>query len=78
MTLAIRPERTCLDEQGNLTGEIENVVYVGTDTVYHLNIAGQSGFRVRQQNRNGALNAYSAGEKVRVLVPSEAIRVLVE
>ncbi|MDH4565774.1 ABC transporter ATP-binding protein [Pseudomonas sp. BN414] len=78
VTLAIRPERTCLDEQGNLAGEIENVVYVGTDTVYHLNIAGQSGFRVRQQNRNGALNVYSAGEKVRVQVPGEAIRVLVE
>ena len=27
---------------------------------------------------NGALNAYSAGEKVRVQVPSEAIRVLTE
>ncbi|MCY1282551.1 Vitamin B12 import ATP-binding protein BtuD [compost metagenome] len=78
ITLAIRPERTSLDEQGNLAGEIDNVVYVGTDTVYHLNIAGQSGFRVRQQNRNGALNAYSAGEKVRVQVPSEAIRVLTE
>ena len=78
VTLAIRPERTSLDEQGNLAGEIDNVVYVGTDTVYHLNIAGQSGFRVRQQNHNGALNAYSAGEKVRVQVPSEAIRVLTE
>ncbi|MNR61496.1 TOBE domain protein [compost metagenome] len=54
------------------------MVYVGTDTVYHLRIAGQGGFRVRQQNRNGALTAYSPGEKVRVQVPSEAIRVLAE
>lgn len=39
VTLAIRPERTELAADGQLEGVLENIVYVGTDTVYHLNVA---------------------------------------
>ena len=78
VTLAIRPERTELAADGQLEGVLENVVYVGTDTVYHLNVAGQPGFRVRQQNRDGARCPHSPGAKVRVRVPAAAIRVLAE
>ncbi|HDQ4607573.1 ABC transporter ATP-binding protein [Pseudomonas aeruginosa] len=78
VTLAIRPERTELAADGQLEGVLENVVYVGTDTVYHLNVAGQPGFRVRQQNRDGARCPHSPGTKVRVRVPAAAIRVLAE
>ena len=63
MTLAIRPERTELAADGQLEGVLENVVYVGTDTVYHLNVAGQPGFRVRQQNRDGARCPHSPGRR---------------
>ncbi|MGY4533453.1 spermidine/putrescine transport system ATP-binding protein [Pseudomonas sp. TE3786] len=78
VTLAIRPERISLAAEGQLLGKVENVVYVGTDTVYHLNVAGQGGFRVRQQNREGAVGGYQVGDQVRVHVPSAAIKVLVE
>ncbi|ERV73841.1 TPA: ABC transporter ATP-binding protein [Pseudomonas aeruginosa] len=78
VTLAIRPERTELAADGQLEGVLENVVYVGTDTVYHLNVAGQPGFRVRQQNRDSARCPHSPGAKVRVRVPAAAIRVLAE
>ncbi|HGQ7392634.1 TPA: ABC transporter ATP-binding protein [Pseudomonas aeruginosa] len=78
VTLAIRPERTELAADGQLEGVLENIVYVGTDTVYHLNVAGQPGFRVRQQNRDGARCPHSPGEKVRVRIPAAAIRVLAE
>ncbi|MBG6607022.1 ABC transporter ATP-binding protein [Pseudomonas aeruginosa] len=78
VTLAIRPERTELAAAGQLEGVLENVVYVGTDTVYHLNVAGQPGFRVRQKNRDGARCPHSPGAKVRVRVPAAAIRVLAE
>ncbi|MDA1403677.1 ole(C)_1_L06249 [Pseudomonas aeruginosa] len=61
VTLAIRPERTELAADGQLEGVLENIVYVGTDTVYHLNVAGQPGFRVRQQNRDGARCPHSPG-----------------
>ncbi|WP_313466257.1 TOBE domain-containing protein, partial [Pseudomonas nitroreducens] len=78
VTLAIRPERTELAQDGQLEGVVENIVYVGTDTVYHLNVAGQGGFRVRQQNRDGALSTHAPGARVRVRVPATAIRVLAE
>ncbi|MBG7043818.1 ABC transporter ATP-binding protein [Pseudomonas aeruginosa] len=78
VTLAIRPERTELAADGQLEGVLENIVYVGTDTVYHLNVAGQPGFRVRQQNRAGARCPHSPGAKVRVRIPAAAIRVLAE
>ena len=78
VTLAIRPERTELAQDGELEGVVENVVYVGTDTVYHLKVAGTPGFRVRQQNRQGAVGAHEPGARVRVRVPGDAIRVLAE
>ena len=49
VTLAIRPERVSLAADGELAGTVENIVYIGTDTLYLLKVAGQSGFRVRQQ-----------------------------
>ncbi|UUC50068.1 ABC transporter ATP-binding protein [Pseudomonas citronellolis] len=78
VTLAIRPERTELTQDGELEGVVETVVYVGTDTVYHLKVAGAPGFRVRQQNRQGAVGAHEPGARVRVRVPGDAIRVLAE
>ena len=78
ITLAIRPERVSLTDSGNLAGEVEEVVYIGTDTLYLLKVAGQSGFRVRQQNRLGAAQPLKRGDAVRIDVPSAAIRVLAE
>ncbi|WP_394559874.1 ABC transporter ATP-binding protein [Aquipseudomonas alcaligenes] len=78
VTLAIRPERISLSESGNLAGEVEEVVYIGTDTLYLLKVAGQSGFRVRQQNRGGISQPLPRGAQVRLDVPAAAIRVLSE
>ena len=78
VTLAIRPERISLQDNGDLRGEVEEVVYIGTDTLYLLKVAGQSGFRVRQQNRLGAAQPLKRGDAVRIDVPSAAIRVLAE
>ena len=78
ITLAIRPERVSLTDSGNLAGEVEEVVYIGTDTLYLLKVAGQSGFRVRQQNRAGSGQPLPRGAQVRLDVPAAAIRVLGE
>ncbi|SIQ63790.1 ABC transporter ATP-binding protein [Aquipseudomonas alcaligenes] len=78
ITLAIRPERVSLTDSGNLAGEVEEVVYIGTDTLYLLKVAGQSGFRVRQQNRGGSGQPLPRGAQVRLDVPAAAIRVLGE
>ena len=78
VTLAIRPERVSLAADGELAGTVENIVYIGTDTLYLLKVAGQSGFRVRQQNHDGALQRCAVGDAVRIKVPTSAIRVLAQ
>ena len=65
-----------LASEGELAGVVENIVYIGTDTLYLLKIAGQSGFRVRQQNHEGGQLRHAVGDAVRVKVPGAAIRVL--
>ena len=60
----------------HLFAVLRDIVYIGTDTLYLLKVAGQSGFRVRQQNHDGALQRCAVGDAVRIKVPASAIRVL--
>ena len=78
--LAIRPERAWLTAagQGNLAGTVEQVVYLGTDTTYHVALGGGARLRLREQNRSGARPRVVPGEAVGVAVPDSAVRVLAE
>jgi len=79
VTLAIRPERASLSAPGaGLPGVIEQIVYVGTDTTYHVALPGGLGVRVREQNREGATPRVRTGDAVGLVLPPAAIRVLVE
>ena len=79
LTLAIRPERARLSENGaGVLALVKDVVYKGTDTIYLLEIPAQALFQVRSQNRSGAIQLVRPGEEVRLELPLEAIRVLVE
>jgi spermidine/putrescine transport system ATP-binding protein len=80
VTLAIRPERAALaaTSLGTLTGMVEQVVYLGTDTTYHVKLPGDIRFRVREQNRQGSVPHARTGDMVGIAVPSAAVRVLVE
>jgi len=78
VTLVIRPERAVLAPSGEsaFSARVEQVVYVGSDTVYLLLMDGGLKFRLRDQNRDGARSRARAGDKVGVLMPPAAIRVL--
>jgi len=79
VTLAVRPERAELTPEGGegLEARVEQVVYFGTDTHYHLRLAdGATPFVVRRQNRSGARGGFEAGAAVRLAVAAEAVRVL--
>lgn len=78
VTLTTRPERTELAADGQLEGVLKNVVCVDTNTTYHLNVVGQSGFRMRQQNHDGIHCLHSPGAEVRIRVLAVTIRVLAE
>ena len=79
VSIAIRPEHvrlTASPEAGTVSGHIENVVYFGTDTHYHLRLTTGEPFMVRMQNaRDGSPDARE-GELVGVSIRENVIQVL--
>ncbi len=80
VTLGIRPERAelCASAEGILRGRVEHISYMGTDTTYHLRLTDSGLFRVRTQNRDGALVRVRLGDAVGVRFPPAAVRLLDE
>ena len=76
--LAVRPERGVLVAPGGegLPGIVEQAVYVGADTTYHLRLAGGLRLRLRDQNRDGSAARRAPGDAVAVLIAPAAVRVL--
>lgn len=79
VVLAIRPERVELTEpeRGTLSGTLANVVYFGTDTTYHVSVAGCGSMQIRSQNRAGVGDRFKRGDAVGVAVAADAVQVLV-
>ena len=67
---------TASPEAGTVSGHIENVVYFGTDTHYHLRLTTGEPFMVRMQNaRDGSPDARK-GDMVGVSIRENVIQVL--
>ncbi len=91
-TVAVRPEKVSLyaakpaEAPNSFAGQVENVVYLGTDTRYDLRLMrGEvlTDLKLRARHQNLALTAdpeagYGRGSVVYVTWPSECARVLVE
>ncbi len=81
-TIAIRPERIILAPHGShenaLHGIVDDVVYFGTDTTYHVHLDNQTRLLTRVQNRDGATMSFAKGDDVDITLPAAAIRVLVD
>jgi spermidine/putrescine transport system ATP-binding protein len=79
VTLAVRPERVDLAPPATpdtLKGRVEEVVYVGSDTSFHIRLDAGPRLRVRVQNRDGAARAFQPGDPVGVRIPPAAVQVL--
>lgn len=88
VTAAVRPERVKLagpkgdgasnpEQDGDgLSGKVENVIYFGTDTTFHLQLDSGHPFTVRVQNRDGARQPFTPGDAVRVGLPPDSLQVL--
>ena len=79
VTLAIRPEQSSLTldlEQAEVSGELRNVVYIGTDTHYHVNLDGDEAFTVRVQNVQGRQQVFEVGQRVGVHIDPAMVQVL--
>jgi spermidine/putrescine transport system ATP-binding protein len=81
VTIAVRPERARLapPSEGRLAGRLETVVYMGTDTLYHLRLASGGLFKVRVQNAGpGGGQGLAPGDAVGLELPPTAIQVLAD
>jgi spermidine/putrescine transport system ATP-binding protein len=79
VTVVVRPEHADLVKAGgkaDLSGRLENVVYFGTDTHYHVLLDGGIPFIIRQQNSRGGGVGFETGDAVGVLFEQHAAQVL--
>ncbi len=79
VTVVVRPEHADLvkpNDKADLQGRIENVVYFGTDTHYHVRLDGGHAFIVRRQNARGGGSGFSEGEAAGIALEPHAAQVL--
>jgi spermidine/putrescine transport system ATP-binding protein len=79
VTLVVRPEHAQLgpvEANASLSGTIENVVYLGTDTHFHLKLDDGNAFIVRRQNSRGGGEALVPGSRAGVVIGENAAQVL--
>jgi spermidine/putrescine transport system ATP-binding protein len=79
VTIVVRPERAVLSTDMNATllhGELQNIVYFGTDTHYHLTLPEGEPFTARVQNTGSHRTSFDIGAQVGIAVEPEAIQVL--
>lgn len=76
VTAAVRPEHASLASEGDLAGTLENIVYFGTDTHYHVRLVNGSAFMLRTQNLRARAETYREGQQVGIALKPDAIQVL--
>ena len=78
-TVAIRPEQSAITsdlDQADLLGTLKNVVYIGTDSQYHIVLDDETTFTVRIQNTGGRHQPYELGTKVGIKLDPHMIQLL--
>ncbi|MEE4111811.1 MAG: ABC transporter ATP-binding protein [Desulfobacteraceae bacterium] len=80
VTVVVRPEYTQLlsgsNDLGDLQGVLENIVYLGTDTHYHIRLPDETMFVTRSQNQCKVTEAFNAGQLVSIVFKPESVQVL--
>ena len=80
VTVVVRPEHASVvapAKTATLSGKLENVVYFGTDTHYHVRLAKGGGeFIVRQQNSRAGSDNFKKGSAIGVMFEDGAAQVL--
>jgi spermidine/putrescine transport system ATP-binding protein len=79
VSIVIRPEHATLTRDAGtavLAGVLENAVYFGTDTHYHLKLVSGEPFTVRTQNARNAESPYAVGERLGIVVADNAAQIL--
>ena len=80
VTVVVRPEYTQIFSGSNgesqLQGVLENIVYLGTDTHYHIRLPDETMFVTRSQNQCNVTEAFTAGQPVSIVFKPESVQML--
>lgn len=78
VTAVVRPEHATLTGpgEGQIGGRLANIVYVGTDTHYYVELDGGGQFVARIQNSRGGGTARALGDPVGISLEENAVQVL--
>ena len=79
VTVVVRPEHADLATSGKasvLNGMLENIVYFGTDTHYHVQLADGRPFIVRQQSSRTGGESFAVGAMVGISLERDAAHLL--
>ena len=77
----VRPERVKLagpDHDGGIAGVISHAVYLGTDTLYQVELAAGLAISVRCQNSELDRQQYRPGDRAGLLIDQDSARLLIE
>ena len=83
VTLALRPEKIAIEaidevSEKGFIGKIENSIYIGTDTTYHISLNGDTQIFARGQNTIIGEAQFKVGDMVTVKAARGAARILVD
>jgi spermidine/putrescine transport system ATP-binding protein len=81
VTAVIRPEHATLastpdGDDAQLGGTLKTIVYMGTDTHYHVHLPDGDGFVVRSQNLRDSAEPFQTDQPVGVVFKADAVQVL--
>jgi len=82
VTLVLRPEKVGIypadyEAENTWAGTVQEVVYIGTDTRYTVQLTAKSSIAIRRQNlHRDDLQRHRVGDRVQVAVPPESICIL--
>ena len=60
----------------SLEGELEDAVYIGTDTHYRIRLSGDNLFTVRVQNARGHSRHFQAGDRIGIVLDPANVQLL--
>ena len=78
VTIVIRPEHASLAAPGagNFDGTLEDAIYFGTDTHFHVRLDNGDAFIVREQNIRAGQAPHNKGERVAIKLGPNAAQIL--
>ena len=80
VTAVVRPEYARVHAEGeaagDLSGHLENIVYFGTDTHYHVRLTDGNVFVTRRQNQREDMETFVIGQAVVIAFKPNSVQVL--